>query len=100
MRLGKSLKKSLKKGLQIASNCTVLLVLMLLTPVLQAAAVEPGEEGISGALATGIAPPRRAPARASPTTTDTAPCHVRLSRFGDTSRPNRRNVRYFPTTSS
>lgn len=37
MRLGKSLKKSLKKGLQIASNCTVLLVLMLLTPVLQAA---------------------------------------------------------------
>ena len=37
MRLGKSLKKSLKKGLQIASTCTVLLVLMLLTPVLQAA---------------------------------------------------------------
>ena len=42
----------------------VLLTLGATTPpVLQAAAVEPGEEGISGALATGIAPPRRAPAR-------------------------------------
>lgn len=46
-----------------------LLLGMLLTlgvtnsPILRAAAVEPGEEGISGALATGIAPPRRAPAR-------------------------------------
>ncbi len=42
----------------------VLLTLGATTPpVLQAAAEEPGEEGISGALATGIAPPRRAPAR-------------------------------------